>query len=110
MRNLIALLALTGCGTVFNDPKHDVEIVNPGGLTVTVDGLPVTGRTVSLDNRRDHVIVGADKDGKVVGSCEIVAHVQARYIVGDLILGVLPIVVDALTGDWSEVEDWRCVL
>jgi hypothetical protein len=107
---LLALVVMTGCGTVFNDPKATVEIVNPNGLKVSVDGLPVNGVYAQLDNRKDHTIVGTDKDGKVVGSCEVIAHVQARYIVGDLFLGLLPVVVDALTGDWSQVEDTRCVL
>lgn len=110
MKAIAALIALAGCGTVFNDPKTEVEVVNPNGFSLTLDGLPVKGNTVSVDNRKDHMIVATDKDGKAVGSCDIVSHVQGRYVVGDIFLGVLPIVVDALTGDWSQVEDTRCVL
>ena len=111
MKTLLAMVLFTSaCGTLFNDSTTDEQIVNPNGFTVTVDGLPVKGPRVSLDNRKDHTIIATDKDGKIVGSCEVTTHLQARYIVGDLLLGIVPLVVDAITGDWMQVEDHRCVL
>lgn len=110
MKALLALALLSGCGALFNEPTTEVTVSNPKGYALTVDGLAVQGNVLRLDNRKDHLIVATDKDGRQVGSCQVLTHIQGRYIVGDVLLGLVPAGIDAITGDWSQIEDNRCSL
>ena len=110
-----ALAALSGCGAMFGDSHVNIHVDAPPGAKLTLDGQPValdSDGYLPVDAHRSHMLSGTTADGKQLSSCAIDSGVQARYVVGDALLleMVFPIVVDAVTGDWSETEITSCVL
>jgi hypothetical protein len=103
----IALLA-SGCGALVNDDNTTVTLSAPESVTLTVDGMKTPTGEVELSNKKPHVVMAYDKDGKVVGECHIDTTVMGRYIVADVILGLLPLAVDAFTGSWTRLDKSVC--
>ena len=101
---LVALLALSGCGTLFNEEQRVVTIESsPPGAQVEVDGKRV-GRTpyeiTVPNNRRTAVVV--DLAGHKSSECDIVPQIEPLWIVLDFWF-LFPLVVDAATGRWNDV-------
>lgn len=117
MRNLFLLsliLSVSACGAIFSDNEAEIAISVPTGSKITLDGRPVSLQSsgyLRVSNHKDHIIEATKPDGTTT-SCAVDTHVQARYVVGDCFLFetlVAPI-LDAVTADWSAIEDTSCSL
>ena len=108
---VLPLLAiLTGCGTLFTPDTKTIPLhSNPVAAEVTVDGTSrgVTPMTLELSNRESHVIQFA-KEGYKTVSCELNAKVNGGIIVLDILGGLVPVIVDAATGDWKTLKQDAC--
>lgn len=105
---LLALTLAAGCGAVFNDDETYVDVFAPTGLQLMMDGMPITAGHVRVNAHHDHNITAIRKDGTIAGTCRVDSSLQARYLVLDIMLGLVPVIVDAATGDWYAVETPRC--
>ncbi len=103
---LVALALLSGCATLFAHDTTTVMVQIAPGQTVTVDGAPAgTSPTqVTVASHVDHQIVVGDR------SCKLVASVGAKWVVLDVLAGLVPLVIDVATGSWRSAETATCQL
>lgn len=102
------VMLLSGCGTLFNEDNTEVTLSAPEGVTLTVDGMPTPAGKTLLSNKRSHVVTATNADGTLRGSCTIDTTVRGHYIVGDIFLGLVPVIVDAVTGGWYDLDKTSC--
>lgn len=104
---LLFLFSSTGCASLFSSRKNSVELTStPAGASVYVDGVLVgTAPTkVSLDKDRTYAVTFRDKEGNEA-TCTIDRSVHGGWVVLDILGGLFPAVVDAITGDWKSLTD-----
>ncbi len=105
----LPLLVSSGCGAIFTPSSALVTLTSePDGAEVRVDGFPV-GRTplqTYVSNRRHHHVT-FEYGGQETG-CILEASVGAGWVVLDVLLGLIPVVIDAATGGWTTLNDGGC--
>ena len=104
---LIAVLtvALSGCATVFKGGSEDVFVnSNPQGAEIIIDGVSygVTPMTINLESDRDYTVVL--RQGGQEETFFIRSEIGTLWIVLDVLTGLVPLIVDASTGDWYELS------
>lgn len=114
MRHLPALclfaVATTACGTLFNAKVKTVTMVStPDQAEVWIDGIMrgVTPLSLELDNHESHTVVFRKEDHSDV-ACELNSSAGVLWIVLDILGGLIPIIVDAATGDWNGIDQNAC--
>lgn len=105
----LPLLVSSGCGALLTPSSALITLTSePDGAEVRVDGFPV-GRTplqTYVSSRRHHHVT-FEYGGQETG-CIIEASVGAGWVVLDVLLGLIPVVVDAVTGGWTSVDSDGC--
>lgn len=101
---------LTSCGTLFNGSTQAVSFSSePPGAKVLVNGLPLgtTPFQMSLDSRRNQN-VEFKLDGYESRVVVVTSSLEGGWLVLDIVPGlllwVIPLVVDAATGNWNGLE------
>lgn len=103
----LAVLTLGGCATILAS-KGPVEIPTastPGGVEVYLDGnrLGTTPVKVEVERKKSHTLV-FKKDGFKDASCLLEAKTGAGWVILDILFFVWPVIVDAVTNDWTKVS------
>lgn len=98
---------LIGCATIFAG-KGPVEIPTastPPGAEVYLDGnrLGTTPVKVKVERKKAQTLV-FKKSGFKDASCVLEKSTGAGWVILDVVFGLVPVVVDAVTGDWSSVK------
>ncbi|MXY07896.1 MAG: PEGA domain-containing protein [Rhodothermaceae bacterium] len=109
---VFTLLILVGCGTLFIPSTKDVTINStPTEANVSINGNPhgTTPVTVELDNKTSHTIV-ISKEGYDTVSCVLNAKVKGSIIVLDVLGGLYPVIIDAITGGWRALDKTDCTV
>lgn len=100
------LLSVTGCATILagHGPVNIPTATNPNGADVYLDGnrLGTTPVTVQVERKKPHTLV-FKKAGYKDASCVLATSTGAGWVILDVITGIVPIVIDAVTGDWTKV-------
>ncbi len=93
-----ALVFSMGCGTILNGGT--ATLVPPRGATV--DGV---AGPVAASKQTAHQVVYQDGH-----SCVVESHVSIGYAVADIVIwvGLLGVIVDAVTGDWKILDAGAC--
>ena len=114
MRTRAALAALacltTSCATVLGSKQHDFTFDSaPTGAQVFVDGNPVgsTPLTVNLSNTQSHSVVFRMEGYADIG-CQLQKGTGAGWVIADVVFGIVPIVIDAATNNWSQTKTHEC--
>ena len=110
----ILFLLVSGCGTLLLPSTIEVPVTSePPDARVTVNGQLVSTETpaaVTLDNSESHVVT-ISKDGYRSGSCMLRSRIKATYVIMDILLtGALGVVIDAVTGGWSVIDNPQCAV
>lgn len=103
---LVAISALSGCATLFNDKTPSVDVAsNPEGAEVYVNGNYVgeTPVRVDLSVRKEHTITFR-KDGFKEKTYQVSRSVGIGWVILDILGGLAPLIVDAATGDWFMLD------
>ncbi len=81
----------------------------PQGAEVYVDGnrVGVSPVSVVLDNTKSHNVVFKKQGYKDV-TCILSTKTGAGWVVIDILGGLVPLIIDAATGDWSQVSAKSC--
>ncbi len=108
----VCLVAVTtaACGTLFNAKVKTISMVsNPDQAEVWIDGTlrGVTPLSLELDNQESHTVVFR-KEGHSDVTCELNSSTGAVWVVLDVLSGLIPIIVDAATGDWKGIGQDAC--
>ena len=102
----LAIAAVSGCATLFNDKTPSVDVAsNPEGASVYVNGNYVGETPVSVDLsvRREHTITFR-KDGYKEKTYQVSRSVGIGWVILDILGGLAPLIVDAATGDWFMLD------
>ncbi len=100
------ILSLTGCATVFKGNIAEVPArTDPEGAKVYVNGeyYGVTPVKLKLDVTESYTIEFR-KEGYKPVTRQIHNKVGAGWVVLDVVCGLVPVVVDALTGSWYKLD------
>lgn len=103
---VITSFLFCSCATLFHGSTDDVGFSSdPTGATVYVNGdlmgkTPLklelkSNKTYSIEFRKD----GYDKKTVLINN-----NVGAGWIILDIVFGLIPVVVDAATGDWNSLD------
>ena len=103
---IIAVFTLQSCATLLAPKKNTLAVTsNPSGADVVVNGYkmgetPVElslapNQTYTIEYRKD----GYEKIVKIVGT-----KTGAEWVILDVLAGLVPIIVDAATGDWKKLD------
>jgi hypothetical protein len=102
---LLAVLAVSGsgCATIFSGSPKPVDFQSdPSAADVVVNGqrLGTTPVTLELLPERTYTVTFR-KVGYDDVTITLDSHVQAGWVVLDILGGVVPVVIDAATGKWK---------
>ncbi len=100
-------LAVLGCATILNDTSPPVRIGSePAGADVYVDGnlLGRTPAVIELSTKSSHTVVFR-KEGYADRTYLLQTHTGALWVILDVLSGLVPIVIDLVTGDWQELNE-----
>lgn len=104
---LVAASSLAGCATLFAGGPDQIPVnTNPPGAYVYVDG-EVVGQTpmiVTLDRRRNVGDIRIYYPGFEPVQINRYKSLNG-WIFGNIFLGLWPIVIDFITGDWQHFDD-----
>jgi hypothetical protein len=112
MRTLMLTTAvvLGGCGTLFTSNTRSITVQsNVPGAQITIDGVPAgtTPARLEVDNHKSHIVVVTGPSGQS-SSCRLSASVGGGWVILDILAGLVPIIIDAVTGDWVTLNDTHC--
>ena len=103
---LVALSLLSGCATITQGTHADVEIrTRPEKAQIWVDGVQAgtAPAKVSMEVNATHVVVirAPGYEEQTIRTDRVVG---GGYILIDILLGVVPLIVDAATGAYSHIQ------
>ena len=108
---LVLCVVLSGCASVLGSHQKDFDFnSNPAGASVVVNGSPAgtTPLRMKLSNHKEHVIVFR-KDGYNDATCTLVKGTGAGWVIFEVITGLVPVIVDAATNNWSQTKGSGCM-
>jgi len=100
----------SGCAAILGTKQKSFDLQStPSGAEVFVDGnrIGTTPVKVKLSNQKEHTFVFR-KEGYKEASCTLVRGTGAGWVILDILAGVVPVVVDAATGSWSQTKGSAC--
>lgn len=110
LAGLVLVASAAGCAALFNAKTTPVQMnSNPAGAEVLVDGTRVgeTPMSVDLSNNQSHTVTF-----RIIGltpvTCIINRKVGPTWVILDVLGGLVPIVIDAATGSWYELDKNVC--
>jgi len=106
------MVLLTSCATLFASKSKGIPLVSePQGAEVYLDGnrVGITPMNVSIDNGKSQVVTFKKAGYKDV-TCQLTAKTGAGWVILDILGGLVPIIIDAATGDWKQVKESSCTL
>ena len=111
MRSLaVSLLLTSACATILTSSTKNIPMdSSPSGARITIDGAPmgVTPTRLKLSNHKAHVVIFSKKGYDSI-ACTLDVSVGAGWVVLDVLSGLVPVIIDAVTGDWRTLDDTNC--
>jgi hypothetical protein len=113
MRGLVlgfSMILLTGCAAIFGSKEKEFDLRStPSDAEVFLNGnrMGTTPVTVKLSNQAEQTFVFR-KEGYKDATCTLVKGTGAGWVILDILGGLVPVVVDAATGSWSQTKGNSC--
>lgn len=107
---VMAAGVIAGCATLFNSGTKSVAMgSNPSAAEVWIDNVNrgTTPITLELNNHESHTVLFR-KEGYQDVACELTASVGAGWVILDILGGLLPVIIDAATGEWKGIDQGTC--
>lgn len=107
---LLVVVTATACATLFNSDIKTVSFSsNPSQAEVLINGVSYGITPISLDiDNHTSVTVLFRKDGYQDVACTLTASVGAGWVILDVLLGLVPVIIDAATGAWKGIDQGVC--
>jgi len=102
---IISMIA-PGCATLFGSTKAQVYTSSdPKGADVYVNGVRMgtTPFTLNLAKNQEYMIEFKKEGYKTIGQ-KINSKVGAGWVILDVLGGLVPVVIDAATGNWKKLD------
>ncbi len=103
---IISVYLLIGCASIFKGTSTNVDFSSdPYGAKVYVNGnlIGTTPVKLKLESKKTYNIE-FKKEGFDTKTFTITNHVGAGWIILDILGGLIPVVVDAATGAWYDLD------
>ena len=103
---IAAAIGLSGCASLFNNKTPPVDFTSrPAGAEVYVNRnyVGTTPVEVELSIRKEHTVVFR-RQGYADKTYFVSRSVGIGWVILDIIGGVIPVIVDAVTGDWFMLD------
>jgi len=97
------LWSLSGCATILAGKQANVSFsADPEGAQVYVNGslMGTTPVQIKLENNKDYTIEFR-KEGFQTKTVYLDKGIGAGWLILDIVFGLIPVIVDAATGDWN---------
>jgi hypothetical protein len=95
--------SLSGCATILAGKQANVSFsADPEGAQVYVNGS-LMGKTpvqIKLENNKDYTIEFRE-EGYQTKTVFLSKGLGAGWLILDVVFGLVPVIVDAVTGDWN---------
>jgi hypothetical protein len=103
---VIATLTFSSCATLFGKKSHALAVgSDPAGAEVYVNGFKMGTTPLELNLKADKsYTIEYRKEGYQNVTRIVNTKVGAGWIVLDVLGGLIPIVVDAATGNWNKLD------
>lgn len=100
------IVLLTGCATLFAPKTHPLAISSePFGADVYVNGFKMGTTPVELSLKADKSYnIEFRKEGYQSVTRVVNTKVGAGWIILDVLGGLIPVVIDAATGAWNQLD------
>ena len=108
---MLTVALLSGCGTLFNASTNSIAVSStPSEADVYVNGNLVgqTSMSVELDNHEKNQTITMRKEGYREATCTVATSVGAGWVILDILGGLVPLIIDAATGEWRSISDAPC--
>ena len=102
----VFLLILSSCATIFKGNSNNVNFMSdPPGAKVYANGnlIGTTPIKLKLESKKVYHLE-FKKEGYETKNFTITNHVGAGWIVLDVLFGLIPVIIDASTGSWYELD------
>lgn len=103
----LAAVLLGGCGTVFGGKHQTVSVSSsPDNARVSVEPEGQRLRTptvVELERGREYLVT-LSRSGYESREVRVRSKLRPLILVADIVFGVVPVVVDGITGAWNKLE------
>jgi uncharacterized protein YceK len=109
MKRMITIIVLTtfvitlsGCATIFDGRIDTVKTSsNPSGAEVYLNGVKIGTTPVNIDlKKKGEYTILIKKEGYKDQIFKVTNKVGVGWIVLDVLMGFVPVIVDAVTGSW----------
>jgi hypothetical protein len=103
---ILSIYIIGGCATLFKGSHSTVDFSSdPTGAQVYGNGVlrGTTPITFMLESKKTYTIE-FKKEGYETKTYTITNHVGVGWIVLDVLFGLVPVIVDAATGAWYELD------
>lgn len=105
---LLAVLAIltAGCATLFGPKAHGLAVGSePAGAEVYVNGTLMGSTPLRLELKADQsYVLEFRKEGYESVYRTVKTKLDAGWLILDILGGLIPIVVDASTGNWNKLD------
>jgi hypothetical protein len=103
---LISSLFLTSCATIFSSKEKDLMVTsNPSDTEVYVNEKMMGKTPLELELKPDKTyVIKFKREGYQTVERVVNSKTGAGWIVMDILFGVVPVIVDAATGDWKKLD------
>lgn len=102
----IFVFAVNGCATIFHGSTDKINFSSdPTGAQVYVNGqlMGITPLEIKLESKHTYNIEFR-KEGYANKTVVVTNSVGAGWIILDVLFGLVPIIVDAATGNWYSLD------
>ena len=99
---LVFLFMISGCATVFKGTNEEVQFhSDPQRAEVYVNGVKMgeTPLTLKLESKKTYTIEFR-AEGYESKTYNITNSVGAGWVILDILMGLIPVIIDAATGAW----------
>ena len=103
---VVLVISLSSCATFLKNSSQDIEFSSePTGAEVYANGklLGTTPVKIRLKSKITHTLE-FKKEGYKTRKDFLNNHISTGWLILDLVCGVIPIAVDAITGDWYSLD------
>ena len=103
---LVSSLLLSACATIFKGSKEAVNFTSqPQGAKVIVNGTVLGTTPVELNLKTNQsYTIEFKKDGYQTRTVVLNNSVSGGYVVLDVLGGLIPVIIDAATGNWYTLD------